>query len=53
MEHLDLRDMVADEVEYKNLDKSVVDKAVRYIRDSNRLMEIIDMVVAEAISRYE
>ena len=51
MESLDLRDMVADEVEYKNLDKSVIDKAVRYIRDSDRLMQMLDMVVEEAISR--
>jgi len=51
MESLDLRDMVADEVEYKNLDQSVIDKAVRYIRDSNRLMQMLDMVVEEAISR--
>lgn len=51
MESLDLRDMVADEVEYKNLDHSVIDKAVRYIRDSDRLMQMLDMVVEEAISR--
>ena len=51
MESLDLRDMVADEVEYKNLDQSVIDKAVRYIRDSDRLMQMLDMVVEEAISR--
>lgn len=50
-EHLDLRDLVADEVEYKKLEPTVVDKAVRYIRDSNRLMEMLDLVVEEAISR--
>ena len=50
MESLDLRDMVADEVEYKKLDSSVVDKAVRYIRDSDRLMQMLDLVVSEAIS---
>lgn len=49
-EHLDLRDMVADEVEYKKLDTTIVDKAVRYIRDSSRLMQLLDLVVEEAIS---
>lgn len=50
MECLDLRDMVADEVEYKGLDEAVVDRAVRYIRDSDRLMQFLDLVVDEAIS---
>lgn len=50
MEYLDLRDMVTDEVEYKRLDKSVINKAVRYIRDSSRLMEMLDFIVEEAIS---
>lgn len=50
MEHLDLRDMVTDEVEYKRLDKSVINKAVRYIRDSSRLMEMLDFIVEEAIN---
>ena len=50
-EYLDLREMVADEVAYKKLDQSVVDDAVRYIRDSSRLMQMLDLVVEEAISR--
>ena len=50
MEVLDLRDMVADEVEYKKLDPAIIDRAVRYIRDSDRLMQMLDLVVEEAIS---
>lgn len=50
MESLDLRDLVTDEVEYKGLDRAVVDKAVRHIRDSDRLLQLLDLVVSEAIS---
>lgn len=50
MEYLDLRDLVADEVEHKGLGEDVVDKAIRYIRDSDRLMQLLDLVVEEAIS---
>ena len=53
MESLDLRDLVADEVEYRELDERIVDKAIRYIRDSDRLMQLLDMVVNEAISHFE
>lgn len=49
MESLDLRDMIADEVEYKGLDDQVIDRAIRYIRDSDRLMQMLDLVVEEAI----
>ena len=49
METLDLRDMVIDEVQYKGLDPAIVDVAIRYIRDSNRLMEMLDLIVEEAI----
>lgn len=51
MESLDLRDMVADEVEYQKLDPTVIDKVVRYIRDSSRLMQMLDFVIEEAISK--
>lgn len=50
MESLDLRDLVADEVDYKALDEAIVDKAIRYIKDSDRLMQFLDFVVEEAIS---
>lgn len=50
MECLDLRDLVADEVEYKGLGEGVIDKTIRYIRDSDRLMQLLDLVVGEAIS---
>lgn len=53
MESLDLRDLVADEVEYKGLDESVIDKAIRYIKDNDRLMQMLDLIVAEAISSCE
>lgn len=49
MENLDLRDLVSDEVEYKELDKSVIDKTIRYIKDNDRLMQMLDLIVAEAI----
>ena len=48
---LDLRDMVSDEVEYKKLDPAITDKAVQFIRQNNRLMEMLDMGVGEAIRR--
>lgn len=51
MESFDLRDMVADEVKYKKLDPSIIDEAVRYIKNSSRLLEMLDFVVGEAISR--
>lgn len=50
MESLDLRDLVADEVEYKELDEAMIDKAIRYIKDNDRLMQMLDLIVAEAIS---
>ncbi len=50
MESLDLRDLIEDEVEYKELDESVIDKAIRYIKDNDRLMQMLDLIVAEAIS---
>lgn len=53
MEYLDLRYMVADEIEYKGLDKEVVDRAMRYIKDSDRLMQLLDLVVAEGISHCQ
>lgn len=46
---LDLRDMVSDEVEYQKLNPAVTDKAVRFIKQNDRLMEMLDMVVGEAI----
>ena len=53
MENLDLRDLVADEVEYRGLDESVIDKAIGDIKRSNRLMQLLDLVVNEALSVYE
>jgi len=50
MESLDLRDMVEVEVEYRGLDVSIIGKAIRYIRESDRLMQLLDIVVDEAIS---
>ncbi len=49
MEGLDLRDMIADEVQYRGLPETVTDDAMRYLRGSDRLMEMLDMVVYEAI----
>lgn len=53
MEGLDLRDLIEDEVEYRGLDMSVIDKAIRCIKDSDRLMQMLDLIVSEAISCYE
>ena len=50
MESFDLRDLVEDEVEHNNLDKAIVDKAIRYIKDNERLLQMLDLIVAEAIS---
>lgn len=52
-EHLDLRELVEDEVEYKKLDPDTTNKALRYIRESDRLMQLLDLVVSEAISAVE
>ena len=49
MEPFDLRGMIADEVEYRGLDESVTDAAVRYIRNTSRLLERLDEIVADAI----
>lgn len=49
MESFDLRDMVADEVEYQKLDPSIVDKAVLYIKNRSKLLEMLDYVVQYAI----
>ena len=52
-EHLDLRDMVEDEVEYRDIDnEELIDKAIRYIRDSDYLMQLLDLVVNEAIDHF-
>ena len=50
MESLDLRNLVEYEVEYKELDKSVIDKAVLYIKGNDRLMQMLDLIVEEAIN---
>lgn len=49
MESFDLRDLIEDEVEYHEYDKSVIDKAIRYIKDNNRLLQMLDYIVDEAI----
>lgn len=49
-ESLDLRYLVQDEVEYRELDSSVIDEAIRYIKNSDRLLQLLDLVVDEAIS---
>ena len=49
MESFDLRGMIADGVEYRGLDESVTDAAVRYIRNTSRLLERLDEIVADAI----
>jgi len=51
MESFDLRDMVEDEIRHKKLDPSVIDEVVRYIKNSSRLLEMLDFVVGEAIDR--
>lgn len=53
MEDLSLRDMIFDEVEYRGLDEEIVGKAVKYVLGSSRLMEMLDMVVSDAISHCE
>lgn len=50
METFDLRDMVADEVEYRKLDPAIVDKVVLYIKNRSKLLEVLDYVVNEGIS---
>lgn len=49
MEVPDLRDMVEDEVAHKDFEAQVVDKAIRYIRDSERWIQLLDLVVEETI----
>lgn len=49
-ESLDLRYMIENEVEHKALDARVTDEAVRYIKNSDRLMEMLDYIVETAIS---
>lgn len=48
-EHFDLADMTADEIAYRNLPKETADKAIRYIRESSRLLEMLDLIISEAI----
>ena len=50
MEAPDLRDMVEDEVAHKDFEAQVVDKAIRYIRDSERWIQLLDLVVEETIN---
>ena len=51
MESLDLRDLIADEVEYRSFEPSITDAALHIIKNNDRLMELLDMVVDEAISQ--
>ena len=44
MEVPDLRDMVEDEVAHKDFE------AIRYIRDSERWIQLLDLVVEETIN---
>ena len=53
MEHLDLRYMVADEVEYRKLDPSLTDRALRIIKQSDRMMELLDSIIDTAIMRAQ
>ena len=53
MEHLDLRDMVADEIEYQKLDPSLIDKTVSIIKNSDRTMSLLDLIVGMAIARAQ
>ena len=48
-EFINLRDLIADEVEYQGLDDSVTDAALRYINNTARLLERLDEIVADAI----
>lgn len=48
-EHFDLADMMADEIAYRNLPKETADKSIRYIRESSRLLEMLDLIISEAI----
>lgn len=48
-EHFDLADMMEDEIAYRNLPKETTDKAIRYIRESSRLLEMLDLIISEAI----
>lgn len=48
-EHFDLADMMADEIAYRNLPKETADKAIRYIRKSSQLLEMLDLIISEAI----
>lgn len=48
-EHFDLADMMADEIAYRNFPKETADKAIRYIRESSRLLEMLDLIISEAI----
>ena len=46
MERLDIRDMIA---ENEDLSEETIDEAVRYIKDSEELMEMLDEIIASAI----
>lgn len=50
MDSLDLRDMVLDELKYRKLDASAATEAIQYIKNSDRLLQLLDLVVDEAIS---
>ena len=50
MEHFDLRDLIEDEVEYKEIDETVIDEAIRYVKNNDRLLQMLDLIVEEAIS---
>lgn len=49
-ETFDLRDLISDEVQYKNLDEEFVNKAVQYIKNNDRLLQMLDAIVEEAIN---
>ena len=49
-EHFDLRDLVADEVEHRNLNNEVINKAVQYIKNDDRLLQMLDSIAEEAIN---
>ena len=38
-----------DEIAYRNFPKETADKAIRYIRESSRLLEMLDLIISEAI----
>lgn len=53
IETLDLRDLIEEEIRYRGMDESMIDKAVLYIKEREDLMAQIDSIVSAAVLSVE